>query len=320
MNGKDRRDFTLTSLEMRNLIFDALAEDNPDKTPWGMTFKMYGYAGCVSALRALVEYIAIEHGMIDKIVEIPKMAWGVPDAAPNYMSNSNLDRDNLNLFNEEVHLMIYHNILSPGAIGGYGDHMPYFHVTKYGLKCLEERDVLPYDPDAYLKKISTITSVDEWEKFYIEQSLKCYNADAFESALIMIGLAGEYLATKLIENMDTFLSNKEPMLQQTYANALKGKVMISQRYTEYEKILERVIKEKDIATYQNKYPALKNLSPSLDIPAKAVYATYLRLTRNELAHPTRLKVDRVECLTLMTSYIKYCETQHKYLDFYIANS
>ena len=36
MNGKDRRDFKLTSLEMRNLIFDALAEENPDKTPWGM--------------------------------------------------------------------------------------------------------------------------------------------------------------------------------------------------------------------------------------------------------------------------------------------
>lgn len=150
--------------------------------------------------------------------------------------------------------------------------------------------------------------------------MKCYNADAFESALIMIGLAGEYLATKLIENMDTFLSNKEPALQQTYANALQGKVLISQRYTEYEKVLERVIKKKDTATYQNKYPALNNLSPALDIPAKAVYATYLRLTRNELAHPSGLKVDRVECLTLMTSYIKYCETQHKYLDFYIANS
>ena len=66
--------------------------------------------------------------------------------------------------------------------------------------------------------------------------------------------------------------------------------------------------------------ALKNLSPSLDVAAKAVYATYLRLTRNELAHPSGLKVDRLECLTYMTSYVKYCETQHKYLDFYIANS
>lgn len=63
----------------------------------------------------------------------------------------------------------------------------------------------PYDPDAYMQKISSISSIDEWEKFYIEQSLKCYNADAFESALIMIGLAGEYLATQLIEKWKAFL-------------------------------------------------------------------------------------------------------------------
>ena len=136
----------------------------------------------------------------------------------------------------------------------------------------------------------------------------------------MIGLASEYLVTKLIEKMDAFLAIKEPILQRTYANSLQGKKMISQRYQEYETILERVLKQKDVTTNQTKYHELKSLTPLLDIPARAVYATYLRLTRNALAHPSGLKVDRVECLSLMTSYIKYCETQHKYLDFYIANS
>lgn len=310
----------MTSIEMKNLIFEALAEKKPEKTPWKKTFEMHGYRGTVSALRAIVEYIGIEHGVIKKVVEIPTLSWKNPGEIPYYMMNTNLDDNNLNLFNEEVHLMTYHNIISPGANGGYGDHLPYFHVTKYGLKCLEERDILPYDPDAYLQKVFSVASIDEWEKFYMEESLKCYNADAFESALMMIGLAGEYLATKLIEQMDCFLTNKEPALQATYANVLQGKTAISQRYAEYEKMISEVLKKKDAATNQLKYPALKNLSPSLDVAAKAVYATYLRLTRNELAHPSGLKVDRLECLTYMTSYIKYCETQHKYLDFYIANS
>ena len=269
----------MTSLEMRNLIFEALAEKNPEKTPWKKTFEMYGYRGTVSALRALVEYIGIEHGVIEKVVEIPTMAWGVPGEYPYYLSNTNLDNDNLDLFNEEVHLMTYHNILSPGAIGGYGDSLPYFHVTKYGLKCIEERDIFPYDPDAYMQKISSISSIDEWEKFYIEQSLKCYNADAFESALIMLGLAGEYLATQLIEKMESFLANKEPTLQATYVNALQGKNVVSQRYAEYENILLEVLKLKDATTNQIKYPTVKGLSPSLDNAAKAIYATYLRLTR-----------------------------------------
>ncbi len=309
----------MTSLEMRNLIFEALAEKSPENTPWGKTFEMYGYKGTVSALRATVECIAIKHNVISKVVEIPLMAWGVPGECPRYGSNTNLNDENLNLFTEEVHILVKHNILSPGALGGYGYHLPYFHVTKYGLQCVENRDILPYDPDGYMNKISSIQSVDEWEKFYIEQSLKCYNADAFEAALIMLGLTGEYLATKLIEKMNAFLLKNEASLQTTYQTALQNERVISQRYAEYENILKEVLKLKD-SSNQCKYPDLKALSPLLDGAAKAVYATYLRLTRNELAHPSGLKMDRMECLTLMTGYIKYCETQHKYLDFYDANS
>lgn len=309
----------MTSLEMRNLIFEALAEEKPNKTLRNKTFKCHGYTGTVSDLRAIVEHIAIEHGMIDNIVSISAKAWGTTDFCPRYGCNTNLNDDDLNLFNEEIHLMIYHNILSPGAIGE-SSQLPHFHVTKYGLKCLEERDVLPHDPDKYLRRISAISSIDEWEKFYIEESLKCYNADAFEAALIMIGLAGEYLATRLIKKMEDFLAHNEPELRIEYSDSLKEKNQISQRYTQYENILEKVLKKKDTATDKKKYPELRKISPLLDGAAKAIYATYLRLNRNALAHPSELKLDRLECLTMMTSYIKYCETQHKYLDFYIENS
>lgn len=309
----------MTSLEMRNLIFEALSEENPENTPNGNTFKVHKYRGTVADLRTIVEYMAIRHSLIEQKVAIPRLGWVTPGETPIYERNTNLTDENLDLFTEEVHILVNHNILSPGALGGYGDHLPYFHVTQYGLQCVENRDVLPYDPDRYLNKISSIQSIDEWEKFYIEQSLTCYNADSFEAALIMLGLAGEYLATKLVEKMDAFLLKNETSLQGAFQNALQNKSVISQRYAEYENILKEVLKRKD-SSNQCKYPDLKALSPLLDGAAKAVYATYLRLTRNELAHPSGLKMDRMECLTLMTGCIKYCETQHKYLDFYAANS
>ena len=146
--------------------------------------------------------MAIRHNLIEQKVAIPRLGWVIPGETPIYERNTNLTDENLDLFTEEVHILVNHNILSPGALGGYGDHLPYFHVTQYGLQCVENRDVLPYDPDRYLNKISSIQSIDEWEKFYIEQSLTCYNADSFEAALIMLGLAGEYLATKLVEKME----------------------------------------------------------------------------------------------------------------------
>ena len=231
----------MTSLEMRNLIFEALAEENPKNTPNGCTFIMYGYKGCVPDLRSIVEYIAIKYGLIEKVVEIPKIAWGAPGEIPWFGRNTNFDEDNLNLFNEEIFILINHNILSPGAIGNYGDSLPYFHVTKYGLHCLENRDVLPYDSVGYMKKISMIQNIDEREKFYIEQGLKCYNADVFEAAMLMIGLAGEHLAEMLIDKMNEFLKIREPSLQLEYKEALKNKSVISQKYKEYEKILKKVL-------------------------------------------------------------------------------
>lgn len=304
---------------MRNLIFEALAEKDPKNTPNGHTFNNYGYKGCVSNLRSIVEYIAIKYGLIKKVVEIPKIAWGAPGNNPWFKKNTNLDEDNLNLFNEEVHILINHNILSPGAIGNYGDNLPYFHVTKYGLRCLENRDVLPYDSIGYMRKISAIPDIDEWEKFYIEQGLKCYNADAFEAAMLMIGLAGEYLAEMLIDKIDKFLQKREPALYSKYQNAFQNESPISQKYLEYKKALSEVLKIKDDSNHY-KYPELREFSPLLDGAAKDIYATYLRLTRNELAHPTDLKLDRLECFTITTCYIKYCETQYKYLSYFIAHS
>lgn len=44
----------MTSLEMRNLIFEALSEKNPESTPWNRTFEMYGYRGTVETVSSFV--------------------------------------------------------------------------------------------------------------------------------------------------------------------------------------------------------------------------------------------------------------------------
>ena len=309
----------ITSLEMRNLILEALSIEDKDESPWGVTFKMYDYKGCISAIRIFAEHVAINRGIIDKVAELPHVAWGADCEVPYYGENTNFSDDELNMFSEEVHQLMFQNVISPGATGSYGDDWPYFHVTKYGLECLASRDVLPYDPEGYMTKLSAIASCDDWEKFYINQSLICYNSGANESSIIMLGLAGEYLAIKLIDAMRTFLQKNDVSLLGQLDASLKGKQLVSQQYIEYEHILDILKNQKD-ASKNYKYQQLRALSPLLDNPAKAVYATFLRLTRNELAHPSATQMDRIECLTMFISFIKYCETQHKYLDFYISNS
>ena len=125
----------MSSLEMRSLILDALAEEDKEKTPWKQTFQMYRYRGSILALRSIVEFRAIERGLIDKVVNIPLHAWGVPGGIPYYGGDTNFIEDEIDLFSEEVRLLMFQNVISPGAAGSYGDDWPYFHVTKYGLEC-----------------------------------------------------------------------------------------------------------------------------------------------------------------------------------------
>ena len=311
-------DKIMSSIEMRSLIFEALSIEDEANSPRKQTFKMYGYKGCDTDLRAIVEYLAIKYSLTDEVCEIHPSAWGVPGEKPAYKRNSNFSEDELNLFTEEVHLLIFQNVLSPGAIGNYGDNYPYFHVTKYGKACLDDKNILPYDPEKYLAKLKSIATIDDWELFYIEQALVCYNAGAMEAAIIMIGLAGELLANRLIDSMISFIDNNIPTLKQMFEAALSGKRLTSQRYIEYENILQNVL----ASTYvgQSWYASLNSLRPKLDGPAKKIYSTYLRLTRNELAHPSDTKMARIECLTLFSIFIEYCSTQHEYINVYISNS
>ena len=104
-----------------------------------------------------------------------------------------------------------------------------------------------------------------------------------------------------------------------YLSELGSKKKISDKYSIYEKYLSRIQdKKKSDGTYQ--YLDLNSFKRLIDIPAKSVYATFLRLTRNEVAHPSQLKVEKNEALVLYISYLKYCEIQHKYLMFYQNNS
>lgn len=163
-----------------------MAIDDPELTPHKATFKSYGYKGAVVSLLAIVEHLAISRGLLDKIIDLPEMAWGVPGDMLIYGSSTNLSEDGLNTFNEEVHFLSVQNVISPGAYRSYGDYFPYFHVTKYGLTCLANRDILPYDPEGYLARIRTAPCIDEWELFYITQSITCYNAGTYNASIIML--------------------------------------------------------------------------------------------------------------------------------------
>lgn len=61
----------------------------------------------------------------------------------------------------------------------------------------------------------------------------------------------------------------------------------------------------------------KKLLPEMDSVAKQVYTNFTRITRNSLAHPSDTKMERIEVLMIFISFIKYCETQYGFIDYFV---
>ena len=181
----------LSSFEIRNLMIDTLAYEMDDIDSEGKTFKMYSYQGTQTDLYRLMEGLAVKRGLIKEVVPLYESAWGGSGRMLHPQSTTNFSRSDIQNIFEQFHLLLNQGIIAPGSVGNYGPNLPCFHVTDFGLKCLEEHEVLPYDVDGYFEKIKNIPGVSEWVKFYIKEALLCYNANCMEAAVNMIGLSSE---------------------------------------------------------------------------------------------------------------------------------
>lgn len=309
-----------SAYEMTQYIIAALGLEDGAKTTNNHTFKMYGYGGSLKDLLVIIEDLAIAEGKIEKIVEVPRMAWGCGWVNASYGANTNLTYKEIDLFIERVHYLIYQMVISPGNARDVSTELPWIHVTEYGKKCIAEREILPYDSDGYLARIKACSQHDEWDIYYINQVLKCFNMGLYDAGIMLLGIEGEYLASRLICTYEDFLNTNEPAEKSAFDTVLSscgGK--ISRQYSEYNNSVSRIKGNKDNSG-NYKYPDLRALSPRMDISAQSAFMNYLRLTRNELAHPSSVKMDPSETMLLIVSFLKYFEIQNEFMDFYIRQS
>lgn len=300
---------TLSSIEIRNLMLDTLAYEGNDIDSEGKNFKMYGYRGTQSDLFRLMEGLAIKKGIIENSIPLGGAAWGGSGFMLHPHSTTNFGYKDIQLIYEQFHVLLNQGVIAPGAIGNYGPNLPNFHVTDYGLKCLEEREILPYDVDGYLNKIKRISGITEWVEFYIKEALQCYNANCMEAAVIMLGLSNEKIIDELISSLLGFLSRNYPTEHNQMSNALTSARTASAKYncyTQYFSVIKNRIQDQ----------TFKDMLPLMDGVAIESYANFTRITRNGLAHPSDTKMERMEVLMIFISFVKYCEVQYGFKDYY----
>lgn len=297
----------LTSIEIRNLMIDTLAYVGDDIDSEGKNFKAYGYQGTQSDLFRLMEGLAVKKGIVEGGITISASAWGCSDFKG--YPNTNFGYKDIQQIYEQFHLLINQGVIAPGAVGGYGPNLPYFHVTDYGLRCLEEREILPYDVDGYLAKIKNVPGISEWVEFYIKEALQCYNANCMEAAVIMLGLSNEKIIDELTKALLGYLDRNYHSEHSQMNKALANARTASAKYncfTEYFEIIKKKVKDQ----------VYKDMLPLMDGVAIQSYTNFTRITRNKLAHPSDLKMERIKVLMIFISFITYCEVQYGFYNYY----
>jgi len=302
----------LTSLEIRNLLLEILSYEGED-LDGGNNFKKYLYQGNQADLIRLLEVFTIKKGLKTKIIEIRPSAWGADGENLYVGMNTNFTRNELLKIYEEFYYLTINQVIAPGGAESYGRQLPYFHVTEYGLECLKCLDILPYDSDGYLSKLKSIPNIHEWILFHMQEALTCFNTNCINSAMINIGLCGEIIIEELISSFSNFLSIKKSALKSKFDNDIEKEWRISLKYNIFIDTLEKF--QKKIVD-----PTLNSLVKCFDTSSASIFATYTRLTRNSLAHPSGLIMDRTEVLLFFVSFHKYCGLQYNIINYFKVTS
>lgn len=165
--------------------------------------------------------------------------------------------------------LIIQGVITPG-INAPNPALPYFRITSYGQKVLEEERFVPHDPVGYLIEIKKVTktAVGQGALPYIEEALRCFTSGCNTAATMMVGIAAEAVFLGLCSVVAAKLKNAADQQALDRLQWVKPK--------------HRWILDKFQALPQAER---KKLPESLDVTLTSLYEL-IRKQRNEIGHPS----------------------------------
>lgn len=87
-------------------------------------------------------------------------------------------------------------VVGPG-LNEMNDWWPWFSLTEFGRKCVEENSILPYDADSYIENLARTHPLDPVEDRFLRQSLRAYHHGLTDASTVMLGCVAEHLIVEL---------------------------------------------------------------------------------------------------------------------------
>jgi hypothetical protein len=217
-----------------------------------------------------------------------------------------LDEKNMEILQQVIHELYIEKIIylgdSPNASGAGAWSWPFYRLTQYGEKVVNNTEYQPYDPSGYLLRLkSEMPSIDEVILRYLEESLNCFRANFLFAAAVMIGCAAEKCMILLIE---------------IFAQS----ILDSTKREKYEKEIDaRMISRKYEAIWKRLEPIASSLPNELGNDLHVILDRIfdlIRTSRNEAGHPTGKKVEQEVVHANLILFPSYCRRVYGLIDYF----
>ena len=163
--------------------------------------------------------------------------------------------------------LIIQDVITVG-LNAHNPDLPWFRITDYGQKVLEEERLVPHDPTGYMDELRAIDGPLDMTvaSAYAEEALSCFAAGCNVASTLLLGVAAESAFNQLCDSIRPTLSTGDQ------AN-LELSVFVRSRHRWL------------VGRYENLSRAERRRLPkSLDVTLTSLY-DLIRRQRNELGHP-----------------------------------
>ena len=218
-----------------------------------------------------------------------------------------LERGEATLINELIWTFIVQGILVPGT-NDSNQGWPFLRLTDYGERCVREQQILPHDPDGYLRDFfGAVPSADPVILEYLSEALQCYLRDLNRAASVMLGAASEKAVLLLIESYIGAVADTSRRAQ--VAGQVEKASSIFRKYEVFEK-----------GFVQIKANLPKQFTDNVDSLLRGVF-DLIRNSRNEAGHPASgIAVSRDTNYSHLRLFVPYCKQIYDLIGWFTTNT
>ena len=225
-----------------------------------------------------------------------KRDWLPPDA----MHRESLSKNDEALVQEVFRDLFRQNVITLGKRGNPDQAYPFFRLSSFGKKILENKEVYFFhDLSSYEKQIrDTIPDIDDLTIFYLKEAMQAFLVECRLSSSVMLGVALEHSLNQLYDDIER---NREYC--EHFSKVYQGQFLLK-KFRNFRNGLDRMKKSLP-----------KGIAEDLETNLDAVVAL-VRNYRNESGHPSGKILSREQCYVNLQLFIPCCEKIYKLRQFF----